>query len=138
MAYNRRRMDIALVTCARLPEPDPDAAPLGEALDAAGLRWQALAWDAAESDWSAASMTIVRSSWNYPRRLGAFLSWAEATAQVTALWNPLPVLRWNAHKSYLLDLHERGVAIAPTALVPREAPGSLSPRSAPSAAGTTW
>jgi hypothetical protein len=112
-------MDIALVTCASLPEPDPDAIPLGQALDAAGLRWQALAWDAPEIDWSAAPLTIVRSSWNYPQHLSAFLAWAQATAQVTELWNPLPVIRWSAHKSYLLELHERGVAIAPTELVPR-------------------
>jgi glutathione synthase/RimK-type ligase-like ATP-grasp enzyme len=112
-------MNVALVTCARLPEPDPDAALLGQALDAAGLRWQARAWDAPDIDWSAAPMTLVRSPWNYPQHLSAFLAWAQATARVTALWNPLPVIRWNAHKSYLLDLRERGVAITPTALVPR-------------------
>lgn len=114
-------MDIALVTCATLPEPDPDADPLAEALDAAGFHWGIFAWDAPDIDWSAAKITIVRSTWNYPLHRQEFLAWAEATARVTQLWNPLPVIRWSAHKSYLLELRARGIAIAPTVLVPRGA-----------------
>ena len=35
----------------------------------------------------------------------------------TDLWNPAPVVRWNSHKSYLIDLADRGVDVVPTALV---------------------
>ena len=35
------------------------------------------------------------------------------------LWNPVALVRWNAHKRYLLDLEARGVAIVPTVLVER-------------------
>ena len=114
-------MDLALVTCATLPEPDPDAVPLARALDGAGLRWGIFAWDAPDIDWSAARLTLFRSTWNYPLHRQAFLAWAQATAQVTDLWNPPAVVRWSAHKSYLLDLQARDIPIAPTVLVPRGA-----------------
>jgi len=112
-------MDVALVTCKDLPEPDFDEAPLAEALGAAGISSNVLAWDDPEADWSRARMTVLRSSWNYPLHRDAFVGWAEATARVSDLWNPLGVVRWNSHKSYLLDLERRGVPVTPTAVVPR-------------------
>lgn len=113
------RMDVALAGCRTLPEPDPDEQPLLDALARAGLDARPLAWDDAQADWSAAAVTILRSTWNYPRHPDAFLAWAERTARVSDLWNPLAVVRWNHHKRYLLDLDRRGVAIAPTVLVER-------------------
>ncbi|HEX3344726.1 MAG TPA: hypothetical protein VHS09_09150, partial [Polyangiaceae bacterium] len=37
----------------------------------------------------------------------------------STLWNPAGVVRWNAHKSYLLDLEARGVPVVPTCLLRR-------------------
>jgi len=112
-------MDIALATCRTLPEPDPDEQPLLDALARAGLDAHLLAWDDGNADWSRAGMTILRSTWNYPQHAEGFLAWAERIARVSDLWNPLPVLRWNHHKRYLLDLDRQGVAIAPTVFVAR-------------------
>jgi len=39
------RMDVALVSCRDLPEPDPDAAPLADALSRAGIEAEVLGWD---------------------------------------------------------------------------------------------
>jgi hypothetical protein len=119
-------MDVALASCARLPEPDPDAAPLAAALDAAGIESRVLAWDDPDADWSSARMTVLRSTWNYPQRPDAFVAWAEATAAASRLWNPLPVVRWSAHKAYLLDLERRGVPVTPTALLRHGDPTSLA------------
>ncbi len=112
-------MDVALASCVNLPEPDLDEAPLLAALDAAGLDARVLAWDDPAADWPAARMTVLRGTWNYPRRPRAFAEWVEATARVTELWNPLPAVRWNLHKGYLLELASQGVAVTPTELVPR-------------------
>ena len=119
-------LDVALVSCRHLPEPDPDAAPLAAALTAAGLSSQVMAWDDPQVDWAAARLTVLRSCWNYPRHANAFTAWAEATAGVTALLNPLPVLRWNIHKHYLLDLEEHGIPITPTVLVPKNSDTTLA------------
>lgn len=110
-------MDVALATCKVLPEPDFDAEPLVEALHSAGITAGFLAWDDPGADWSGARLTLLRSTWNYPEFPKDFMAWADRIAQVTDLWNPLSVVRWNVHKRYLLDLEAQGVPVAPTELV---------------------
>ena len=112
-------MDVALATCRQLPEPDPDEQPLLDALATSGITAGMLAWDDAAIDWSRAPLTVLRSTWNYPRHADAFLAWVARTSRVTQLWNPLPVVRWNHHKRYLLDLDRHDVPITPTVLVYR-------------------
>jgi len=115
----RPAIDVALASCLELPEPDPDAVPLADALARAGLAASVMAWDDPEEDWTGARVTVLRSTWNYPVDRDGFLAWAARVADVSELWNPLPVLRWNTHKGYLLDLDSAGVAIAPTLLFRR-------------------
>ena len=100
-------MDVALVTCRELPEPDPDAAPLTAALATAGITAALVSWDDAGVDWSRPRLTVLRSCWNYPLHREAFVAWAEHAHRVSRLWNPLPVVRWNSHKGYLLELAGR-------------------------------
>jgi glutathione synthase/RimK-type ligase-like ATP-grasp enzyme len=119
-------MHVALASCRVLPEPDPDAEPLSAALVRAGIEAEVLAWDDPSSDWSRATLTVLRSTWNYPQRPDDFLAWAARAARVTDLWNPLEVVRWNIHKRYLLELERQQVPIAPTVLVPREDRTSLA------------
>ena len=116
---SRRGLDVSLVSCRELPEPDLDAGPLSWALERAGLVARVMAWDDPHEDWSQARLTVLRSTWNYPLDRDGFLRWAGSVAASSELWNPLAVLRWNSHKRYLLDLEAAGVAIAPTVLVPR-------------------
>ena len=118
-------MDVALVSCRELPEPDPDAAPLSQALAVAGLATDVLAWDDPAADWSRARLTLLRSTWNYPQRREAFLSWAEHAASASELWNPLHVVRWNTYKGYLLELEQGGVPVVPTVLLPRGSTATL-------------
>jgi glutathione synthase/RimK-type ligase-like ATP-grasp enzyme len=116
MPYHRP-MRIALVSCTRLSKPDEDEEPLVAALHAAGVEVAVLPWDRPDVDWSAFDAAVLRSTWNYHRAPAAFLDWLDATAAVTALHNPAPIARWNAHKRYLLDLAEAGVAVTPTVLL---------------------
>jgi len=127
-------IDVALASCQRLPEPDPDEALLLAALRAAGLRTEVLAWDDPAADFSSARLTLLRATWNYAQRPEHFADWLTRTAAASALWNPLPVVRWNLHKRYLLDLARAGVSVAPTHLVPR---GSVE-RLADLAASRGW
>jgi glutathione synthase/RimK-type ligase-like ATP-grasp enzyme len=119
-------LDVALATCATLPEPDVDLEPLLSALRGAGLSTQALAWDDPGADFGDASITLLRSTWNYSEQPAAFLAWIDRTAARTSLWNPAEVVRWNAHKSYLIDLQTRGVPVVPTHVVRRGDPTPLA------------
>jgi hypothetical protein len=115
----RVSIDVALASCLALPEPDADLAPLLGALRAAGVTTEVLAWDDPGADFGAARMTILRSTWNYSEQPAEFLAWIDRVAAQSSLWNPRETLRWNAHKSYLLDLEARGVPVVPTHLVRR-------------------
>lgn len=112
-------IDVALASCVTLPEPDADLAPLVGALRAAGITTEVLAWDDPEADFASARLTVIRSTWNYAERPGEFLGWVNRVAACSTLWNRRETVRWNAHKSYLLNLESRGIPVVPTHLVRR-------------------
>ena len=112
-------MDVALVTYAGLPELDPDDRPLAAALAARGLEVGAVRWDDAGFDWGATRMALLRSPWDYYRRYAEFLAWAERASAVTRLENPLPVVRWNLDKRYLVALAAVGAPVVETVLLER-------------------
>ncbi|MEQ8850425.1 MAG: hypothetical protein RIB32_01425 [Phycisphaerales bacterium] len=112
-------MRIALVNCDPLTEHDMDEAPLLAALREAGHRAACLAWNRPGADPSGYDLAILRATWDYHERLDDFLAWCDRAAGVTRLVNGPEVVRWNAHKGYLLELERAGVPIVPTALVER-------------------
>lgn len=108
-------MDLTLVTCTQSNDHDVDEAPLVAALTDAGIDVRVAAWDDPAVDWSAAPLTVLRSTWNYADDRDGFLAWARSTAAAsTVLRNPLNVLGPNTHKSYLAGLERDGVPTVPT------------------------
>ena len=105
-------MLIALVTWSGLPELAPDDRLLRGALERRGATVHAVAWDA-DVDWRRYDAAIVRSTWDYHRRVDEFRAWIDSL-DGAPVWNPPAVLRRNIHKSYLLDLQEQGIEIVPT------------------------
>jgi O-ureido-D-serine cyclo-ligase len=122
---------LRVATCRELPEPDPDEVPLRAALAAGGFDAQWLAWDDPAADWDAPVPTILRSTWNYPLQLDAFLAWLDRAAAAAPVLNPPAVCRDNVHKRYLLALAARGVPVVPTTLVERGGALDLAALAAP-------
>jgi O-ureido-D-serine cyclo-ligase len=112
---------LAIVTARAAQALDEDLPPLCAALNARGIGHRVVYWDDPAVDWSAFSIALIRSTWDYADRLPEFLAWTERVARQTRLLNPPEVVRWNTHKSYLLELAARGIPIVPTTLWP---PGS--------------
>jgi len=110
-------MRVRIATCKELPEIDGDAEPLAAAFVAAGIDAPLLAWDDPAVDWDEPAPTVLRSTWNYALHHEAFEAWLERVATAGPLWNPLPIVRDNLHKRYLLELAARGVPVVPTTLV---------------------
>ncbi|MEX2561886.1 MAG: hypothetical protein WD358_01395 [Nitriliruptoraceae bacterium] len=112
---------IALVTCEEPPVGialDDVArvdAPLASALRDRGVTVAAPSWRATDVDWDACDMAVVRTVWDYIDARDEFVAWADEVGQITDLWNRPEVLRWNTHKSYLLELEDRGAPVIPTA-----------------------
>ncbi|WP_121155410.1 ATP-grasp domain-containing protein [Micromonospora pisi] len=102
---------VALVTCAELPELDPDDRLLVGPLAARGVRIEPVVWDAPGVDWAAYRLVVLRSAWDYASRRDEFVAWADT---VPRLANPSDLVRWNTDKRYLAELADAGVPTVPT------------------------
>ncbi|MGD8325784.1 MAG: hypothetical protein PVF65_02615 [Sphingomonadales bacterium] len=72
-----------------------------------------IAWDD-DANWSEFDAVIIGTCWDYQDRFDEFLDKLDCISQQTALFNPLSLIKWNADKSYLKDLEQRGARIIPT------------------------
>lgn len=120
--------DFTLVTYDALPELDPDDRLLYDALTDRGHRVRIAIWNEPVVDWSLSGICVVRSTWDYHLDPAAFIAWLHKVNAVTTLVNPLDLMVWNSHKTYLRDLQTAGVTIVPTVFLDRDAtaPGSTS------------
>jgi glutathione synthase/RimK-type ligase-like ATP-grasp enzyme len=105
---------VALVTCRAARGLDEDLPPLVTAFAAAGASAEIVDWDDGEVDWARFDLALLRSAWDYTERLPQFLAWVERTAARTLLINPVPVVRWNSDKHYLLELARAQLPVVPT------------------------
>jgi hypothetical protein len=99
--------DFTFVTYDGLPQLDPDDRLAVDALARRGLTVDAAVWNDPSVDWSRAGICIIRSTWDYHLDYEGFLRWAEGVAGTTQLWNPLPIVRWNAQE-HMQDIADRG------------------------------
>lgn len=114
----RETSRVAFITCARLPDLDPDDRLAVAALRQLGVAVTPAVWDDPAVDWAGFDLAVLRSTWDYPPRRDEFLAWARA---VPHLVNPAPVVAWNTDKRYLDRLAGAGVPVVPTTWV---APGA--------------
>lgn len=118
---------IALATRADLPSWEIDDRFLHAALERRGVAFERPVWSDPNVDWSRYAAVVIRTTWDYQDRIDEFLSWAARVAACTRLINPLPVIRWNTHKSYLRELEREGVPLAPSLWLARDETVELAP-----------
>lgn len=106
---------IALVSARGARKLDEDLPPLRRVLEMAGAQVTIARWDDPKIEWSSFDLALLRSTWDYARRLPAFLQWIERAATRTRLLNPPEVVRWNTDKHYLSVLERAGVPVVPSA-----------------------
>ena len=112
---------IALITEPAVPGLRPDDALLVAPLAARGIAAEALPWGAAPADLAGFDLAVLRTPWDYHEHVDTFLAWCEALP--VPLLNPPAIVRWNAHKRYLLELERRGLArVSPTEVLLRGEP----------------
>lgn len=113
---------VAFATAQAWSDPAPDDRLAARALERAGVSIAPAVWDDPTQVWSgfdargALLMGLRRAA---PGVSG--LAERARRASKVPLWNPEPILRWNGHKAYLLDLARFGVPIVPTEIVRRGA-----------------
>jgi glutathione synthase/RimK-type ligase-like ATP-grasp enzyme len=117
--------DVHLVTGAWVGVPDAETPQVRDALRARGLSAAIVDWRDPAVAWEAARATIVRSPWNYIEHFDEFVAWVDRVDEVSTLWNPAAVVKWNLHKSYLLELQAAGAPIVPTVLLTQSSSASF-------------
>ncbi len=95
--------------------PGASDTPLAAALERRDVEVSSVGWDEPPVDWSRYDAAVIRSTGTPALGRDALLASAQRVGAATALWNPPDVLRWNTHRSYLLELEERGAPVVPTA-----------------------
>jgi glutathione synthase/RimK-type ligase-like ATP-grasp enzyme len=109
---------VALATSWELPDLEPDSRALLRALGARGVDVEPVVWTDSGIDWSSYDMVVIRNTWDYSTRLAEFEAWVDRVDSVVPLWNPAPVVHWNAHKRYLTSLAAHGVPVVETLELP--------------------
>jgi glutathione synthase/RimK-type ligase-like ATP-grasp enzyme len=102
---------VALATCAEVADGDEDAPALVAALAERGVAAESGVWDNSAVAWTDFDLVVVRSTWDYSERRDDFLAWAASLPRVL---NPVPVLRRNTDKRYLLELERAGIPVVST------------------------
>ncbi len=108
-------MKFAFLTDRIRPQGTADDQLAAAALRARGASVDFVPWESAEGDYDC---WLVRSPWNYHHHVGEFL---DTMSRLECVVNPPSLLRWNADKSYLVELAARGVPVIPTRTCTRDA-----------------
>jgi glutathione synthase/RimK-type ligase-like ATP-grasp enzyme len=119
------RTRVALATAAQAIGLDRDAPLLLAALRSHAVEVELAVWDDPAFDWASWDLTVVRSTWDYPRRPQEFIAWARWVDRVGAVLNAPAVMAWNSDKRYLTELADGGVPIVPSALFAPHEPVQL-------------
>src|ERR1700746_1436715 len=118
---------LALATSSKYPHLTADDRLLLTPLAAHGIQAEPAVWNNAAYDWSACAAVVIRSCWDYHLQPHKFLAWIQQLESANIpIFNPAPLLRWNANKSYLRDLDSKGVPIVPTFWPEEENPSPVS------------
>ncbi len=109
--------EIAFATYRGEPDLAADDHALLRPLERLGLHVVPLQWDR-EAVAADCTGLVFRSCWNYDEAPAAFLRWLdELAARKIPCCNSVPLVRWNFHKRYLLDLEARGATLPATVLL---------------------
>jgi hypothetical protein len=90
------------------------------ALDEIGIDSQPVNWSDPHVDWHGFAALVIRSPWDYFKRLREFRAWLDARiASGVLMCNSGEILSWNFDKRYLQDLAAAGANLIPTVVIPQ-------------------
>jgi len=115
-------VNVALVTSERFAGLTEDDALLARSFAEHGIVASPRVWTDDAVEWPHFDCALVRSTWDYHLQPERFSRWIDSVSTQTRLVNPAELLRWNMHKSYLLELGRAGVPVVPTVVVPHQHP----------------
>lgn len=117
---------LAIVTGRFAPQLSDGGQQVATALSERGIDSDPVMWNDPTVDWRRFDGVLVRSCWEYPEDRGRFQTMLDEIEDAgVPICNPLSVLRWNLHKSYLPALDREGVQIPATTVIKQGTDTSL-------------
>jgi glutathione synthase/RimK-type ligase-like ATP-grasp enzyme len=113
-----KKYRIALVSCSDFPELFGGEKLLPLVLRDLGHEVDVCIWDANDVVWQSYDAVVIRSPWDYYKKIPQFLAWLDMLeASRINVINDIKTLRWNLNKSYLFELSQAGLPVIPSQLV---------------------
>ena len=113
-------MKIALITDPKYPMLDGES-HLVEQFTKQGYEASIEVWSDPKVDWIKYDAAIMRSCYDLIDTPEEFFAWVDQIKDKTKVYNNPEVLRWNVHKSYLEELHQRGIKVPQLSIIRTQA-----------------
>ncbi|MEC5167396.1 glutathione synthase/RimK-type ligase-like ATP-grasp enzyme [Flavobacterium sp. PL11] len=111
-------MKIGILTCAKLPDLNPEDQQIIPALAKHKIEAIAVIWSDKNIIWSSFEYLIFRNTWDYFEREIEFNIWLDHIEKLgIKTLNPIQVIKKNIHKFYLRELELKGIQILPTVFI---------------------
>jgi len=102
-------MHISFVTYNEKSELTPDDELLADYLRTKGISVSPAAWNDDAVDWKQYDAIVLRSTWDYHKKIDHFNVWLDKLEQLRCnVLNPVAIIKWNQNKKYLVDLINQG------------------------------
>lgn len=110
-----KKKDLAILVSGEYVNPPyKDDLALKEALERMGCSVHIIAWDDQDVDFGKYHTAIIRSCWDYDKKVSTFLNKVKEIDKQCLLLNPFSLVKENSDKRYLEKLKAKGVPIVPT------------------------
>ncbi len=120
-------MNIALLTCERLPNLTPADQLLIPELAKHNIHAEAVIWDDPNVTWTDFDYLIFRNTWDYYEKESQFNLWLTTIKKLEIkTLNAIEIIELNKHKFYLRTLEEKGIRIIPTVFIEKTAQLNLA------------
>ncbi|MFV8334064.1 ATP-grasp domain-containing protein [Flavobacterium sp. GSP14] len=111
-------MKIAILTCEKLPDLNPEDQNIITELAKHNINVKATIWDDKTVNWTDFDYLIFRNTWDYFEKETEFKIWIDQIEKLgIKTLNPIAIIQQNIHKFYLRDLQKLGVTILPTVFI---------------------
>lgn len=111
-------MKIAILTCEKLPDLNPEDQNIITELAKHNIEAKAIIWDDKTVNWTDFDYLIFRNTWDYFEKETEFKIWLDQIEKLgIKTLNPIAIIQQNIHKFYLRDLQKLGVTILPTVFI---------------------
>ncbi|MEM7134036.1 MAG: hypothetical protein AAF702_47530 [Chloroflexota bacterium] len=113
--------EILFITCNRWPNISQSDMLLANSLRKRGHSVESVPWQGDFTRLQAADLLLLRSNWDYHYDLPGFTAWLDQIeAARLPIYNPISLVRWNLHKSYLFDLEAQRILIPKTQVLNKD------------------